>query len=137
MINKPGITFDSRDFDNKFKRTTQNTIPEAAAQAFREVAPLILADAITKEPRAPHDTGNLWRSQKVDDVKKIKGEISVQYGFNASYAAAVHEMPDTTAWTMPGSGPKYLETKLLMYGKTYFEKIAAKIKATGKAGDIA
>ena len=137
MINKSGITFDSREFFNKFSRVTGKEIPEHAAQAFREVVPLILADAITKEPKAPHDTGNLWRSQKVDDVKKIKGEISVQYGFNASYAAAVHEMPDTTAWTMPGSGPKYLETKLLMYGRSYFEKIAAKIKAAGKARDIA
>ena len=137
MQNNSGLTFDSRDFDVKFKRVTGTVIPQVAAQAFREVAPLILADAITKEPKAPHDTGNLWRSQKVDDVKKIKGEISVQYGFNASYAAAVHEMPDTTAWTMPGSGPKYLETKLLMYGRSYFEKIAAKIKAAGKARDIA
>jgi len=136
MANKSGLTFDSRDFDLKFKRVTGTVIPQAAAQAFREVAPLILADAITKEPKAPHDTGNLWRSQKVGDVKKIKGEISVQYGFNAEYAAAVHEMPTTTNWTMAGSGPKYLETKLLMYGRSYFEKIAAKIKAKGKVRDI-
>jgi len=137
MQNKSGITFDSRDFDIKFKRTTDSVIPQAAAQAFREVAPLILADAITKEPRAPHDTGNLWRSQKVDAPQITKTEIFIEYGFNAEYAAKVHELPEKTAWTMPGSGPKYLETKLLMYGKTYFEKIAAKIKAAGKARDIA
>ena len=137
MINKSGITFDSRDFDLKFKRVTGTVIPQAAAQAFREQAPLILADAITKVPRAPHDTGNLWRSQKVSAPQITKREIFIEYGFNAEYAAKVHELPDTTAWTMPGSGPKYLETKLLMYGKSYFEKIAAKIKAAGKARDIA
>ena len=137
MQNNSGITFDSRDFDLKFKRVTGNVIPQAAAQAFREQAPLILADAITKVPRAPHDTGNLWRSQKVSAPQITKREIFIEYGFNAEYAAKVHELPDTTAWTMPGSGPKYLETKLLMYGKSYFEKIAAKIKAAGKARDIA
>ena len=137
MQNKSGLTFDSRDFDAKFKRITGTVIPQVAAQAFREVAPLILADAITKEPKAPHDTGNLWRSQKVSAPQITKREIFIEYGFNADYAAKVHEMPDTTAWTMPGSGPKYLETKLLMYGRSYFEKIAAKIKAAGKARDIA
>jgi len=137
MINKSGITFDSRDFDLKFKRVTGTVIPQVAAQAFREVAPLILADAITKEPKAPHDTGNLWRSQKVDAPKTSKNEVYIEYGFNAEYAGIVHEMPTTTNWTMPGSGPKFLETKLLMYGKSYYEKIAAKIKAAGKARDIA
>jgi len=136
MQNNSGITFDSRDFDLKFKRVTGTVIPQTAAQAFREQAPLILADAITKEPKAPHDTGNLWRSQKVDAPKTSKNEVYIEYGFNAEYAAAVHEMPSKTNWTMPGSGPKYLETKLLMYGRSYFEKIAAKIKAKGTARDI-
>jgi len=137
MQNNSGFTLDSRDFLVKFKRVTDKVIPEAAAQAFREVAPLILADAITKEPKAPHDTGNLWRSQKVDAPKTSKNEVYVEYGFNAEYAGIVHEMPAKTNWTMPGSGPKFLETKLLMYGRSYFEKIAAKIKAAGKARDIA
>jgi len=137
MQNNSGFTLDSRDFLVKFKRVTGKVIPEAAAQAFREVAPLILADAITKEPRAPHDTGNLWRSQKVSEPKITPKEVYIEYGFNAEYAGIVHEMPEKTNWTMPGSGPKFLETKLLMYGKKYFEKIAAKIKAAGKARDIA
>uniref|UniRef100_A0A6M3LZ45 Tail protein n=1 Tax=viral metagenome TaxID=1070528 RepID=A0A6M3LZ45_9ZZZZ len=137
MQNNSGFTLDSRDFLVKFKRVTDKVIPEAAAQAFREVAPLILADAITKEPKAPHDTGNLWRSQKVDAPKTSKNEVYIEYGFNAEYAGIVHEMPAKTNWTMPGSGPKFLETKLLMYGRSYFEKIAAKIKAAGKARDIA
>ena len=136
MQNNSGFTLDSRDFLVKFKRVTGKVIPEATAQAFRGVAPLILADAITKEPKAPHDTGNLWRSQKVDSPQITKNEISILYGFNAGYAGYVHEMPSKTNWTMPGSGSKYLETKLLMYGKSYYEKIAAKIKATGKARDI-
>ena len=136
MQNNSGFTRDSRDFLVKFKRVTEKVIPEAAAQAFREVAPLILADAITKEPRAPHDTGHLWRSQKVSEPKFDHNGIYVEYGFNAEYAAKVHEMPETTNWTMPGSGPKYLETKLLMYGRSYYEKIAAKIKAKGKVRDI-
>ena len=136
MQNNSGFTLDNRDFNMRFKNVTEKQIPDAGAQAFREVAPIILADAIKLEPRAPHDTGNLWRSQKVDVPKIRQNEITVDLGFNADYAAKVHEMPDTTAWKMPGAGPKYLEAKLAMRGRDYFQMIADKIKAAGKARDI-
>jgi len=139
MKNKTDLTLDTRDFDRTFPLITQTKIPNYAAEAMRQEIPLILADAIMIEPRAPHEWGNLWRTQKVGSIEMKWEEIGILFGFNADYAAAVHELGtpgtkhagQTINWTMPGSGAKYLEDKLSKFGSKYYERIANKIEAKG------
>ncbi len=123
--NKSGMTFNTKDFDIKFAKVTGKDIPQAAARMSFKVAAMVLRDAILEEPRAPHLTGNLWRSQKVEQPKILKGEVTIELGFDADYAAAVHERPRPYQKpTMTGSGPKYLEAKLIKNKEKYMAEIA-------------
>jgi len=132
MAQKTGMTLNTKDFDIKFKRVMTKQIPEAAAHMAYDVAGTVIRDAILEEPRVPHKTGNLWRSQKIEQPKILKGEITIELGFDAEYAAAVHEMPAPYKDpTMAGSGPKFLEAKLIKNKEKYMAKIAAGIRKKG------
>jgi len=123
--NKSGMTLNTKDFDIKFAKVCDKAIPKAAANQMEyKVAGMVLRDAILEEPRAPHKTGNLWRSQKIEKPKILKGEINIELGFDADYAAIVHEMPASTDWTMTGSGSKFLEAKLIRNKEKYMAEIA-------------
>jgi len=131
MAEKTGMTFNTKDFDLKFPRVCNKEIPEAYANTAFRVASIVLRDAIVEEPRAPHKTGNLWRSQKVERPEMKAGEVNIELGFDAEYAAAVHEMPAGTDWTMTGSGPKFLEAKLIRNKEKYMEIIAKGMQGPG------
>jgi len=132
-INKSGMTFDTKDFDIKFPRVTNKDIPEAAARSAFKVAGLVIRDSILEEPRAPHETGNLWRSQKIEQPRIEHGEITIEVGFDAEYAAAVHEMPSPYKKpTMAGSGPKFLESKLIKNKEKYMAEIANGMQGPGR-----
>lgn len=124
MPETSGMTFNTKDFDIKFPRVCNKEIPEAYAMAAYKIAATVLRDAIVEEPRAPHKTGNLWRSQQVERPQILAGEVNIELGFNTEYAAAVHEMPANTDWTMDGSGPKFLESKLIKNKEKYMAEIA-------------
>lgn len=125
MANKSGMTFDTKDFDIKFPRVVDKQIPEAAAKTAYKVAGMVIRDSILEEPRAPHITGNLWRSQKIERPRIERREITIEVGFDAEYAAAVHEMPAPYQKpTMKGSGPKFLEAKLIKNKEKYMAAIA-------------
>ena len=128
---KTGMTLDTRDFNIKFPHVCNKQIPEAAATSFYKVAGMVIADAILEEPRAPHDTGNLWRSQLIEAPQIKLGEISIELGFDAEYAAAVHEMPSNANWKMAGSGPKYLEAKLIRNKEKYMAELARGMQGPG------
>ena len=124
MMAKSGMYLNTKDFDIKFPNVCDNQIPQAAATGFYIVAGMVIADAILEEPRAPHDTGNLWRSQLIEAPQIKLGEISIVLGFDADYAAVVHEMPGSTVWKMAGSGPKFLEAKLIKNKEKYMAELA-------------
>lgn len=121
---KTGMTFDTKDFDIKFPRVINKEIPEAGAATSFKVAGMVIRDAIVEEPRCPHDTGNLWRSQKIEAPRIERGEVTIELGFDAEYAAVVHEMPPGVNWTMTGSGAKFLESKLIKNKEKYMGEIA-------------
>ncbi len=132
MANKSGMTFDTKVFDLKFGKITRKHIPEAAATTAHKVAGIVIRDSILEEPRAPHKTGNLWRSQKIERPRIEQGEITIELGFDADYAAFVHEMPAPYQRpTMTGSGPKFLEAKLIKNKEKYMEEIAKGMKGPG------
>jgi len=144
LMTKTGFTLNTRDFDIKFARITGKTIPKATARGAYKTAALIIRDAIKEEPSVPKSRGvtkeggrrgqapgHLRRSQKIEQPKIEHGAISVELGFNTDYAAYVHEMPKSTHWTVPGTGPKYLESKLLRNKEKYAKHIADEIKEAG------
>lgn len=119
------MTLDTKDFDIKFAKVVDKAIPKAAANQMQyKVAGMVLRDSILEEPRAPHLTGNLWRSQKIEKPEIERGEITIELGFDADYAAFVHEMPAYKAPSMVGSGPKFLESKLINNKEKYMAEIA-------------
>ena len=129
---KTGFSIDTKDFDIKFPDVGNRQIPQAAAFSFYKVASMVIADAILEEPRAPHKTSNLWRSQLIEAPHIKLGEISIELGFNAEYAAVVHEMGldesgkpiKSIDWTMEGSGAKFLEAKLIKNKEKYMAELA-------------
>lgn len=125
MAKKSGMTLNTKDFDIKFLRVGNIEIPSAAANAFYDVAAMVIRDSILEEPRAPHDTGNLWRSQLIEQPVLEFGVISIEVGFDAEYATAVHEMPAPYKDpTMAGTGPKFLEAKLIKNKEKYMAILA-------------
>jgi len=67
-------------------------------------------------PLVPEDTGKL-RGSRFQHPIKTAGDPAVLLGYNAGYAAAVHEMMQSSSgvpinWSRPGSGPKFLEASL-------------------------
>jgi len=124
VMAKSGMTLDTRDFDIKFPDVCNNQIPRAAANRFPKVAGMVISDAILEEPRCPHDTGNLWRSQLIEAPQIKLGEISIELGFDAEYAAIVHEMPPGVVFKMTGAGSKYLEAKLIKNKEKYMAELA-------------
>jgi len=131
MAKKTEMTYNTKDFDIKFPRVVDKQIPEAAANMAFKVAAMVIRDAILEEPRAPHKTGNLWRSQKIESPKILKGEITIELGFDADYAAVVHEMPPGVVFTMTGAGSKYLEAKLIKNKEKYMAEIAKGMQGPG------
>ena len=136
MAEKTGMTLDTKDFDIRFPRVMNKEIPEAGARMEYRVAGMVIRDAILEEPRAPHSKGGgtLWRSQKIEQPQIKAGEITIELGFDVEYAAIVHEMPDNTNWTMTGSGPKYLEAKLIKNKEKYMAEIARGMQGPGGRG---
>lgn len=126
------FTVNTKDFDINFARITKKRIPESAARAAYIVAAMVISDSILIPPKVPHDKGYLVRSQKVEKPKIESGEISIEEGFDAEYAAAVHERTGAVTWTEPGSGPKYMETKLSEYRDKYMKRWAAEMKEDAK-----
>jgi hypothetical protein len=115
---------DWSEFDRVFERMIRRTAPQLAARGLRIAFAYAVGDAVQDEPRTPHKTGALWRSQRIDDPVITEDSIFVVGGFDIEYAAAMHEAPPGLNYTLPGSGPKFLEAKLVKNGEKYM-KIAA------------
>jgi hypothetical protein len=77
-------------------------------------------------PVTPKRTGALRESGNVQPQSGVFDSLTrpaVTVGFNVDYALAVHEMPEDTNWTTPGTGPKYLSTPLAENRSRYLEFI--------------
>ena len=127
-----GFTVDFSDFEKNFERIVKSAIPAAGARGLQKGAAFLLRDAILETPTVPKKLGNLRRTQQVNKPKISSKETSVEAGFAADYAAKVHEMPDTNNFTEPGSGPKYLETKLIRNKEKYMKITADQILSEAK-----
>lgn len=131
-MEKTGFTLDTKEFDLKFPKITDKEIPEEMANSAMRVGAFILRDAIVQPPTVPKKSGHLRRQQVVERPKIERGEISVAFGFNTPYAARLHEAPSNWQWSEPGSGPKFLESKLMSNKEKYLQQIAEDVRRKGK-----
>jgi len=136
---------DFSDFEKGLEKLVQESVPEDIDRGLFRAANQLLDDAIYVIPKAPFDeghlrgsartqgAGNILYKPRAEPPKGFKGKretegISIQTGFNIVYAARWHELtPAEDAkinWTLPGSGRKYLESKMSMFKEDYLKIFA-------------
>jgi hypothetical protein len=135
------FNLDLTQFTAKLKQITQTVIPEAARKGMFQAMNELKHDSDKEPPKTPVKEGHLKGSWRVEiSPGGFSGNIEIIAGFNIEYASYVHEMfygigfgdiitPGT--WTEPGSGPKFLESKLTRYFKKYLEIINRNIVLAG------
>jgi len=120
-----GMTIDMTDFEKGFKKLIDQAAPEELAKGMFTAGNALLKDAIYEQPYAPFDEGHLRASARVDTAKVTKDEVETTAGFNIVYAARWHELSPAEdariSWTLPGSGRKYLESKMARNAKRYLD----------------
>lgn len=128
MSEKTGIHIDFSEFNRLFKDIVKHEIPELAGDGLFQAGNALLKDARTVQPYVPVNKKVLTRSGMVEHAKITQGKIDVTLGFTSEYAARWHELtPAEDArinWTLPGSGRKYLESKMARFMNKYV-KIAS------------
>lgn len=134
---KAAFSLDTKKFLLDFTKITKVKIPTKAAKAQFDIGAIIIKDANTVEPTTPAKEFILRGSGKIL-VDKIKLDLKV--GFNKDYAMKVHEAPwikpspdpkfppKPGTWTTPGSGPKFLENKMIRFKNKYVGFLASRIK---------
>lgn len=137
MPTKTGLNFNFTNFNKGFKRIMEVTIPGLAQEGLFLAGAILIRDAILDEPKVPHLTGHLWRSQKIEAIKEDNKLIAVMVGFDTPYAARLHEAPNNWNWTLDGSGPKFLEAKIAGNPDKYIKPAADHIaKGQKSVGNI-
>ncbi len=119
MAKKP-FTVDFRAFDEDFDKLMEKTAPKELEKGLFKAASEMMHDADVKEPKTPFDKGDL-RGAKHYEPKKDRKELSIEAGYNLIYAAYQHEKEKTpkSVYNLPGSGPKFLHRKMVMFKKKY------------------
>lgn len=129
-MSEKAFTMDFSHFARDFDRITKKEVPADIEKAYWELGWRILKDANTKEPKTPRDIGDLQSSGMVKF--NMKDDFELLAGFNKVYAAKWHELPKELAgdinWSLMGSGPKFLESKMSMYKDDYVKFVADRIK---------
>ena len=131
-----GFTVNFSDFEKKFKTIVENAIPEEAGKGLFKAENELLNDAITRVPYAPFDEGHLRGSARTEKAKIERDSISATCGFNIVYAARWHELSPAEDkrinWSLPGSGRKYLESKMTTNKDKYMFIVSEHIKNSAK-----
>ena len=92
--------------------------PTATERAAASVATAVLHDAITETPTVPVRTGNLRGSGTFEVYGGTHWRrCKLQVGFNANYAARVHQVPMNVR--EPSAGNYFLSAKLKRHGREY------------------
>lgn len=142
------INFDFSDFEAKFKRITEQAVPELTEKGLGRAMLQLLNDCVMEVPTVPLKEGWLRGSGSIFVQNKLAGvssfgkpgmantshseginfkELVGVIGFNTPYASKMHEGVDFH-FTEPSAGAKYLESKLHRNGERYMLIIANTIK---------
>jgi|GEM_PF-669805 len=160
-MSNANFSMDVTDFTKKFREIALKTVPAAAEKGMFEAISELKRDADTVVPKTPHLEGNLRgdytfilegiTQSKVEDHSGGMGSdhggsgdaptmrsgaksIVAKIIFRMPYAAKWHEAVNRKInWSEKGSGPKYLETKLMMFKSKYMNIVASRVRdAAGK-----
>jgi hypothetical protein len=152
------FSLDFADFNKKFIEYALKTAPAVAEDGMFKMMTALKIDADEVTPKTPHLEGNLrgdytiilegitqskvanHSGGKGSDHKSSGESAAERFGasniiaklvFRQPYAAKWHEAVNRKVnWSEPGVGPKFLESKMMMFGAKYIKKIADMIKAT-------
>jgi len=105
-----------KSLDKLLKSTDKIAVKGVRAAAFK-----LVEDSKMKKPRAPHLHGHLWTQHIIDAPQFKINLISVRVGSSTPYAARLHQGEESWNWTLAGSGPKWIITKIMAYGKDYLK----------------
>ena len=141
------MTVDCSDFEKGLKKLVEKTIPPEVGRGLFKAGNELLRDARLVAPTAPWEIGDLHGSARTQGAGSqlyeegqdmgakaniSKDEVSIAAGFNMIYAARWHELTpeedSKIAWTTPGSGRKYLESKMVMFKEKYMAIVAKHIE---------
>jgi len=139
------FSLDISDFLKGAEKIARKWYGDLEKAQFRAASELI-HDANYEEPKTPLKEGHLKGSVKIEAHATDLNETTVFAGFNIGYASFLHERiygsqsvmgemalggatyVTPSSWTEPGSGPKFLESKLMRHRKKYFDIMAQGIK---------
>lgn len=126
--NEGGFYLDTEEFEEDLTKLIKRTVPSLAEKGGFAAGSEMLRDADKEEPKTPFKRGDLRGSKRVEVETKI-GEILIRAGFDIEYAAGQHEREkrESSSYNLPGSGPKFLETKVVRYRIKYMTIIADRI----------
>lgn len=127
------FSLDLSSFLQEFPKVCYEKIPSATQKGLFNAASELKLDSDHVEPKTPVKEGHLKGSWEAH-VEFLGGktmEWTLVVGFNIKYASYVHEMAKKHAWTEPGSGPKFLESKLYMFKDKYLTIVAETVKRGG------
>jgi len=122
---KVKLRIDDRDFMRVTTAALQK-VKKVERSAMRKAVNEFKRDVLDTPPSCPMDSGNLYNAHEtiIDSFGgDLYGGVVVR---DVDYAGYVHEgihgqASDTVIrYTRPGSGPKWLESKLRMYGAKYY-----------------
>ena len=133
-----GMTVDARDFEKGLKKLAREIEPRETAKGLFKAGSQLIVDAINEEPYVPFDEGHLRGSGKVTKAEVSASGAEVQAGFNKEYAARWHELTPAEDskinWSLPGSGRKYLESKMVRFKEDYMKIVAKHLENALKKG---
>jgi len=150
-----GFELDFSSFNRAFFEYALKIAPAAAEKGMWEALRALKADCDNVIPKTPLLEGNLRgdhtlilegiTQSKVEEKSGGMGkdhkrggasaiqhiaEIIAKLIFRMPYAAKHHEAVNRKInWSEEGVGPKYVETKLMAFGKRYFGMVASAVKA--------
>lgn len=112
----------------QFKQLLVNlraVVPQATVAGMDTAMQKFKADCLYKPPMVPRDKNRLAESHEVLPTKKVGNEIVGTLEVSTPYAASLHE--GISRWgtpykfKMPGTGAKWVQSKLLSYGQKYID----------------
>jgi len=134
------MSVDFSDFEKGLKRLVKESEPRETAKGLFQAGNQLLKDAIEEKPYAPFDEGHLRGSARTDKAVVTKSGAEVTTGFNIVYAARWHELTPAEdrriSWSLPGSGRKFLESKMATYKEKYMKIVARALGAILGGGHV-
>jgi len=116
------------------RHLVMHSTPDAIIRGLREAGMALKLDTDNVIPKTPKKWGTLKRSGVVRTPQKKKDGYSIIVEYTAPYAAQLHENEGGRYknWTEPGSGPKFLQTKLELFINKYYSIIGKALARTLK-----